>query len=90
MGHFNANFTNGRTLFELFLLISFSFPINIILVSVIPTIMLALFVKISLRRFLNWWNANFGESRFNWNIEKALDEYLSILKKDRKSFEEKS
>lgn len=63
-----------------FLLISFSFPTNIILVSVIPTIMLTLFLKISLRRFINWWNATFGESNFEWNIEKTLDEYLTILK----------
>ncbi|MEM0357826.1 MAG: hypothetical protein QXL77_05580 [Candidatus Bathyarchaeia archaeon] len=78
--------------FSLFLLVAFPFPINIILVSVIPAITLALFVKISLKRFINWWNANFGESRFNWNMEKTLDEYIVILqrKRGKKSIEEKS
>lgn len=76
---------------SIFLLVAFPFPINIVLVSIIPTITLALFVKISLKRFINWWNANFGESRFEWNVEKTLDEYISILERRKgKSVEEKS
>jgi hypothetical protein len=68
---------------SLFLLVSFPFPANVVLVSVIPSATLVLFVKITLKRFINWWNANFGESRFEWNVEKALDEYLSMLGKEQ-------
>ncbi|MEM0058225.1 MAG: hypothetical protein QXG58_06700 [Candidatus Bathyarchaeia archaeon] len=76
---------------SIFLLVAFPFPINIVLVSIIPTITLVLFVKVSLKRFINWWNANFGESCFEWNVEKTLDEYISILERRKgKSVEEKS
>lgn len=76
--------------FSFFLIVFFPFPVNIALVSTIPTVTFMLFAKISLKRFINWWNANFGESRFIWDVEKALDEYLSILKRKKKSFKEKS
>jgi len=69
---------------SLFLILSFPFPVNVILVSIIPSAALVLFVKVTLKRFINWWNANFGESRFEWNIEKALDEYLSMLGRNEK------
>jgi len=69
---------------SLFLILSFPFPVNVVLVSIIPSATLVLFVKVTLKRFINWWNANFGESRFEWNIEKALDEYLSMLGRNEK------
>ena len=69
---------------SLFLILSFPFPVNVVLVSIIPSATLVLFVKVTLKRFINWWNANFGESRFEWNIKKALDEYLSMLGRNEK------
>jgi hypothetical protein len=66
---------------SLLLLVYFPFPINIILTAIIPTIVFVVFIKISLERFLNWWDLTFGESRFKWNVEKTLQEYLSLLKK---------
>ena len=66
---------------SLLLLVYFPFPINIILTATIPTIVFVVFIKISLERFLNWWDLTFGESRFKWNVEKTLQEYLSLLKK---------
>jgi len=67
-----------------FLLLYFPFPVNMIFVSIIPTVILALFAKITLERFINWWNANFGGKYFEWNLKKALDEYLSMLEKKEK------
>lgn len=65
----------------LFLLVFFPFPINVVLIATIPITILLIFIKIILERFINWWNSVFGKSRFEWNVEKAVQEYLSLLKK---------
>ncbi|MGQ9507622.1 MAG: hypothetical protein ACUVTB_07215 [Candidatus Bathycorpusculaceae bacterium] len=48
--------------------------------SIIPVAVLIIFIRISLERFINWWNLNIGESSFKWNVEKTLQEYLALLK----------
>jgi hypothetical protein len=69
---------------NLFLLIYFPFPINIVLTSIIPVAILIIFTRISLERFINWWNLNVGESSFEWNVEKTIQEYLLVLKGKKK------
>ena len=68
---------------SLFLLISFTFPLNIILTGIIPLVIFVIFIKVMLERFINWWNAIFGKP-YTWNIEKAVDEYLTLLRKQNK------
>ncbi|MDI6806116.1 MAG: hypothetical protein QMD20_05595 [Candidatus Bathyarchaeia archaeon] len=65
---------------NLFLLLLFPFPINIALASITPVAILIIFVRISLERFINWWNLNVGESSFEWNIKETMQEYLAMLK----------
>jgi hypothetical protein len=65
---------------SLFLLLLFPFPINIVLTSIIPVAVLMIFLRISLERFINWWNLNVGESSFKWNVEETMQEYLAMLK----------
>ncbi len=67
----------------LFLLVFFPFPINVVLIATIPITILLIFIKIILERFINWWNSVFGKSRFEWNVEKAVQEYVSLLKKKK-------
>ena len=74
-------------LLSLFLILSFPFPANIVLVGIIPTAVLMIFLRISLGRFLNWWNSTFGESRFEWNVEKTLEEYYALLERKKKKTE---
>ena len=69
---------------SLFLLVYFTFPTNVILILVIPLSTFAMFVKITLKRFINWWNANFGKSGLEWNIGKTLQEYVDLLKRQNK------
>ena len=69
---------------SLFLLVYFTFPTNVILILVIPLSTFAVFVKITLKRFINWWNANFGKSGLEWNIGKTLQEYVDLLKRQNK------
>lgn len=66
---------------SIFLMISFPFPINLVLTSIIPISTFMIFLKITLDRFINWWNAIFGNSGFVWNVDKTLQEYVNLLKK---------
>ena len=75
---------------SLFLLLSFPFPTNIFLAGIVPIALLLIFIRISLERFLNWWDSAFGESRFEWDVEKTLEEYLTLLEKKEEGKEEKS
>lgn len=72
----------------LFLLVFFPFPINVVLIATIPITILLIFIKIILERFINWWNSVFGKSRFEWNVEKAVQEYVSLLKKKEEKNEQ--
>ncbi|MEM0006926.1 MAG: hypothetical protein QXR89_01485 [Candidatus Bathyarchaeia archaeon] len=47
-------FLMGEFLLSLYFIATFRFPLNILLVLVIPTATFMLFVKISLKRFVNW------------------------------------
>jgi hypothetical protein len=68
-----------------FLLLYFKFPTNIFLVSIIPTTVFLIFARMSLERFINWWNLNVEESSFKWNVEETMQEYLAMLKKKEKN-----
>jgi hypothetical protein len=65
---------------DLFLLVFFSFPINIILAAVIPSSVFIIFIRINLGRFIAWWNSVCAEFGFKWNIEKSMQEYLAAIK----------
>jgi len=83
-------FLMAESFLSMYLLLAFSFPTNIILTSVVPAATFLLFLKISLKRFMNWWNAMCSESGFEWNIEKTLDDYISLLRGRAERSEEKS
>ncbi|MEM1551159.1 MAG: hypothetical protein QXH03_00625 [Candidatus Bathyarchaeia archaeon] len=74
-------FLMGEFLLSLYFIVTFRFPLNILLVLIIPTATFILFVKISLKRFINWWNATFGEPGFKWDIERSMKEYLDLLRR---------
>jgi cellulose synthase/poly-beta-1,6-N-acetylglucosamine synthase-like glycosyltransferase len=64
-----------------FLLISYPFPTNILLAFTIPISVFAIFIKITLNRFINSWNAIFGDADFVWNVDETLQEYVDLLRK---------
>ena len=68
------------TLANLWLLMAFNFPTNIILMAIVPTIALILFIRIDFERFINFWNLNFLKSS-EWNIERAVQEYADLTRK---------
>jgi hypothetical protein len=67
-----------------YLLLFFPFPVNVILTLIIPAIVLLVFLRISLERFINWWNLTLGEHRRKWDVEKTVQEYLVLLEKKKK------
>ena len=67
------------------LLVCVPFPLNIVLVATIPAILFALFIRIQLERFVTWWNSLLGKSQLEWNVGKAMDEYVALLEKKKRS-----
>lgn len=65
---------------NLWLLIAFNFPINIILIAIVPTIVLILLIRISFERFINFWNLNFLKTS-EWNVKRAVQEYTDLTRK---------
>ena len=65
--------------FDFFILVYFSFPINIILALVVPAVVFILFVRVVLERFINWWN-NFVVSGYvKRDLGEVLDEYITLI-----------
>jgi hypothetical protein len=81
LGYNSANIFGFRIFLKPLLAFIFSISNNIVLTSIIPVAILIVFVRISLERFINWWNLNVGESSFKWNVEETMQEYLAILNK---------
>lgn len=73
--------------FDIFLLLFFPFPINVVLTPIIPVAVFIVLVRINLGRFINWWNAAVEKSGFEWNVEKTVQEYLSLLEKKKEKNE---
>lgn len=67
----------------LFSLIYFAFPINIVLMAIFPSSIFLVFTRILLERFIRGWNAMVEEPKSEWNVEKLMDEYIDILKKQK-------
>jgi hypothetical protein len=65
---------------NMFILVYFWFPLNIVLALIIPTTIFLIFVRISLQRFINWWNSEVASQGFKWNLEEKIQEYLAMLK----------
>lgn len=65
---------------NLYLILFVPFPANVVLVAIIPVVVLLVFMRISLERFINWWNLVVGETGHAWNVEKSLQEYLVLLR----------
>jgi len=70
---------------SLFILVNLPFPSNILVSAITPIAALLIFVKLSLDRFISFWNSTISKSYFEWNIDRTIEEYISILKrKERK------
>lgn len=71
-------------LINLYLLMWLPFPVNVALVGIVPALVLLVFLRIGLGRFINFWNLNFVRSRLEWNVKEKTKEYINLLNKQRK------
>jgi len=69
---------------SLILLVGFPFPINILLAGTIPLIILLIFLRVTLEKFINWWNGQVATG-YEWNVEKVTKEYIDFLLKKQES-----
>jgi hypothetical protein len=63
---------------NIYLLIGFSFPINIFLVCVVPVVILAIFERVTADRFINWWNSGVVGGYVQRDVKEVLKEYLAL------------
>jgi hypothetical protein len=63
---------------NIYFLVGFSFPINIFLVCVVPVAILMIFVRVTIDRFINWWNSAVVGGYTQRELEKVLQEYLAL------------
>jgi len=66
---------------SIFLILIFPFPVNVLLTAIIPIVVFMIFIKVSLERFMNWWDSIVGESSLEWDVEKRTREYVAFLEK---------
>ena len=69
---------------SLYLLWVFPFLINLVLTGIVPTSLFVLFVKLSLERFINFWNVSIAHPSLKWDVEETVKGYVSLLKEQRK------
>jgi len=65
-------------LLNIYFLIGFAFPINIFLVCVVPVVVLAIFVRLTADRFINWWNSAVVGGYVQRDVREVLKEYLDL------------
>lgn len=68
---------------SLFLLVTFQFPMNLVMTGIIPVAIFLVFVKVQLERFLNWWNLTFESKPMKRDVKKATEEYIKLLEKQK-------
>ena len=63
---------------NVYFLIGFSFPINIFLICVVPVVILAIFVRVTVDRFIDWWNSGVVGGYVQRDVKEVLKEYLAL------------
>ena len=76
-------FCNG--IVNLLLFVELPVPFNVILSLLYSVTVAALFIRVLIERELNTEKAILGQGGFRWNVDKACEEYVDILKKKHES-----
>lgn len=69
---------------NIYFLIGFSFPVNIILLCVVPVVILVIFIRVTADRFINLWNSSVVGGFTQREIKEVLKEYLALREKNGK------
>ena len=63
---------------NIYFLIVFSFPVNIVLFCVVPVAILVIFIRLTADRFINLWNSSVVGGFAQREIKEVLKEYLAL------------
>jgi hypothetical protein len=66
---------------NIYLLLLLSFPINIIMVCILPALTFLVLVRVTANRFIDWWNSAVVGGYVQQEIKKVLDEYIALREK---------
>jgi hypothetical protein len=54
------------------------------LTAAIPIVVLAVLIRLSLERFINFWNLMVTKSNLQWDVVKLIEEYSALLEDQKK------
>jgi hypothetical protein len=63
---------------NIYFLIGFSFPLNVLLFCVVPFVFLVIFVRVNADRFIDLWNSSVVGGFTPREIKEVLQEYLAL------------
>ena len=69
---------------NIYFLIGFGFPVNVILFCVVPVAILVVFIRVTADRFINLWNSSVIGGFAQREIKEVLKEYLALRENKRK------
>jgi len=68
---------------NIYLAVAVSFPLNIVLICAIPLVILVAFVRLTISKFIVWWNSVVVGTYTQREITEVLEEYIA-MKDNRK------
>lgn len=69
---------------NIYFLVGFSFPVNLILLCIVPLMVLVIFVRVTADRFIDWWNSAIVGGYVQREFRAVLNEYVLIQKDKEK------
>jgi hypothetical protein len=69
---------------NIYFLIAFSFPDNVIMFCVVPVVILLIFVRLTADRFIDWWNSAVVGGYTPRELREVLEEYGALRKRKSK------
>lgn len=67
---------------NLYIIVTFNFPVNILLIGIFPLAFFVIFIRISVERFIKWWNSAVVGGYTPKDIRETLEEYIA-MRRDR-------
>lgn len=65
---------------NLYLIVTFDFPVSLLLICIFPLAFLVVFIRVTLERFINWWNSAVVGGYTPKDLRETLEEYIAIRK----------
>jgi len=63
-------------------MLAFAFPLNYMVLLILPSVLFVIFLRIELERTINWWRSAFGAPT-EWDSSKSVEELVQLFKKQQ-------